>query len=164
MAGKHSPSRSWPRFPVGSSLRLKDRFNLPYVYCGCPLPDENISDRLARIKHKVSRAALGPTGDLVPPLRLDAILATHPSDHNAFYIGARTEDAQRRLIKRQLKASRKCQELDNTHEQAFLRPLDVYDGSEPGCIISAGSLSPYSWVTVSSIALFMVCSTTDSVV
>ena len=84
----------------------------------------------------------------MPPLRLDAILATHASDHNAFCIGARTDDAHRRLIKRRLRASKKGQELDTTHEPAFLRPLDVYDGAEPGCIISAGTLSPYSWVTV----------------
>ncbi|KAI9513159.1 hypothetical protein F5148DRAFT_1156507 [Russula earlei] len=58
------------------------RYGVPYTQCGCPLPGNTISQRLARlIPHAGSRNY--PLSRLAPPAdQPDILAASHPSDHN----------------------------------------------------------------------------------
>ena len=107
--------------------------------------------RLGRIKKLLRSSKV--TGELIPLQREDAMLATHPSDHNAFYIGADADVLRERVIarteRRQKRAVKKGQ-LPAAHEPPFLHPLPIYYGAATGAIIKAGSTSKYGWVVVSA--------------
>lgn len=56
---------------------------MPYSYCGCPLPGDKLSEKLTRLKQKLSRSTRA-AGNLAQLDRADAAFCTHASDHNAF--------------------------------------------------------------------------------
>ena len=79
--------------------------------------------RLGRVKNLLRSSKV--TGELIPLQREDAMLATHPSDHNAFYIGA-DADVLRETRHREDRetAETGCQERAATSSPraAFLAP------------------------------------------
>ena len=112
-----------------------------------------MGERLGRLKQLVARKS-ELTGDLVPLHRADARLATHASDHNAYYVGPATEALRQARIekidKRQKRAVKKGDSLQvPEHDPPFLHPLSIYHGPEVGSIVKGGVLSQYGWVAVS---------------
>lgn len=65
----------------------EQRFRVPYMHCGCPLPGDTVGQRLGHL----SRILKGNTTheDINPPHRNDAFRATHPSEHPAIQGGRR---------------------------------------------------------------------------
>ena len=58
------------------------RYGAPYTQCGCPLPGNTISQRLARLVPHVGSKHY-PLSKITPPADQPEILAaSHPSDHN----------------------------------------------------------------------------------
>ncbi|KAJ7491083.1 hypothetical protein FB451DRAFT_1349431 [Mycena latifolia] len=108
----------------------KNRYDVQYTHCGCPLPGETIGQKLSRL---VGSSAAQPSY-LVPPDRADLLAATHPSDHNAvfaFHHKGRAEAAQRR--RREKLAKRAQRDLERgraqrgvQHDPAFLVPVPLY--------------------------------------
>ncbi|KAH9483132.1 Glycine-rich domain-containing protein 1 [Psilocybe cubensis] len=60
----------------------KERFNVTYTHCGCPVPGDTIGKRLSRMIGMYSQPTTTPHSHLFPITRLDVLAATHPSDHN----------------------------------------------------------------------------------
>ncbi|KAG5637807.1 hypothetical protein H0H81_003139 [Sphagnurus paluster] len=89
----------------------KDRFQIPYTHCGCPLPGQTIGQRLSRL---VKNHNLKPSY-LIPPPREDLLAATHPSDHNAVFLfqhkHAGEAAQERRRAKFEKRQAREAQEL-----------------------------------------------------
>ncbi|KAG6915916.1 hypothetical protein DXG01_009286 [Tephrocybe rancida] len=132
----------------------KDRFNMPYTHCGCPLPGTTIGQRISRLVHNYG----AQKSYLVPPAREDLLAATHPSDHNAVFVWHRkhsSENLQQRrrakFKKRQEREARerakgKAPELTpeerrrrDAHDVAFLVPVPLYYGYA-GCAAYAGAV------------------------
>ncbi|KAG5642977.1 hypothetical protein DXG03_001825 [Asterophora parasitica] len=142
----------------------KDRFNIPYTHCGCPLPGQTVGQRLSRL---VANYKKSDPSYLVPPAgREDLRAATHPSDHNAVFVlhhkqkGQAAQERRRaKFRKRQerelaerasTKSKGKGQEMtaeerrraDERHDAAFLMPVPLfwygpgYGGA--GCAAPAG--------------------------
>ncbi|KAG6841229.1 hypothetical protein C0991_000676, partial [Blastosporella zonata] len=119
----------------------KDRFNMPYTHCGCPLPGQTIGQRLSRLIHNYG----AQKSYLVPPAREDLLAATHPSDHNAVFVWHRKHSSES-LQQRRREKFKKRQERDanaraknkaltpeerqraEAHEAAFLVPVPMYYG------------------------------------
>ncbi|KAF9034107.1 hypothetical protein BJ165DRAFT_1534302 [Panaeolus papilionaceus] len=61
----------------------RNRFKVPYTFCGCPTPSPKIKQRISTILNRTnSRRSYGSS--ITPPVnQAEATLATHPSDHNA---------------------------------------------------------------------------------
>ncbi|KAG6915915.1 hypothetical protein DXG01_009285 [Tephrocybe rancida] len=132
----------------------KNRFNMPYTHCGCPLPGTTIGQRISRLVHNYG----AQKSYLVPPAREDLLAATHPSDHNAVFVWHRkhsSENLQQRrrakFKKRQEREARerakgKAPELTpeerrrrDGHDMAFLVPVPLfYDYA--GCAAYAGAV------------------------
>ena len=132
----------------------KDRFNVEYTHCGCPIPGKTIGQRLSTL---VSRHNKPQPSHLVPYDRPDLLSATHPSDHNAVRFAAKTErmhklttakyenlarKQQRRKAKAVLKEasngrpptySSRSRDRDN----AFLVPVPIYFGA--GLLVPVGA-------------------------
>ncbi|KAG5636119.1 hypothetical protein H0H81_009051 [Sphagnurus paluster] len=77
----------------------KERFNIPYTHCGCPLPGQTIGQRLSRL---VQNYKLKPSY-LIPPAREDLLAATHPSDHNAVFVFQRKHAGEAAQARRRAK-------------------------------------------------------------
>ncbi|KAF8076954.1 hypothetical protein FPV67DRAFT_440215 [Lyophyllum atratum] len=88
----------------------KDRFDLPYTHCGCPLPGQTIGQRLSRLVVSYTQKP----SYLVPPPREDLLAGTHPSDHNAVFLFHRKHAGeaaqQRRREKFKKRQEREAQE------------------------------------------------------
>ncbi|PPR07443.1 hypothetical protein CVT24_007709 [Panaeolus cyanescens] len=64
----------------------RNRFKVPYTFCGCPTPTPNIGQRLSTLITRADKRVSSPTYSytITPPVqKSEATLATHPSDHNA---------------------------------------------------------------------------------
>ncbi|KAF8967533.1 hypothetical protein BDZ97DRAFT_1916819 [Flammula alnicola] len=71
----------------------KERFNVQYTHCGCPVPGTSIGQRLSRL---IKIYAPPPPSHLTPfSDRPDLLSATHPSDHNAVRFIAENARAHR---------------------------------------------------------------------
>ncbi|KAJ6620392.1 hypothetical protein B0H10DRAFT_2163599 [Mycena sp. CBHHK59/15] len=114
----------------------KNRYDVQYTHCGCPLPGETIGQKLSRLVGSSARPSY-----LVPPDRADLLAATHPSDHNAvfaFHHKSAGEAAQRR--RREKIAKRAARDAERArsgklvegrartaqHDPAFLVPVPLY--------------------------------------
>ncbi|KAI0954511.1 hypothetical protein AcW1_006386 [Taiwanofungus camphoratus] len=73
----------------------QQRFNVPYMHCGCPLPGATIGERLGRLARLVRGAPHAPPASLQPPDYQGALAATHPSDHNAVRVRSGTHESAR---------------------------------------------------------------------
>ncbi|KAG6907304.1 hypothetical protein DXG01_009468 [Tephrocybe rancida] len=132
----------------------KNRFNMSYTHCGCPLPGTTIGQRLSRLVNHYS----AETYYLTPPSREDLLAATHPSDHNAVFVWHRKHFSeglqQRRRGKFKERQERDAREREKgkaraltpeerrqmvTHEAAFLVPVPLYYGYG-GCAASTGAV------------------------
>jgi hypothetical protein len=76
----------------------KERFNVQYTYCGCPLPGDTIGKRLSRVVGIY--APPPPASHLMPFDSPDLLSATHPSDHNAVRFQSANNRAHARATKR----------------------------------------------------------------
>ncbi|KAG6907306.1 hypothetical protein DXG01_009470 [Tephrocybe rancida] len=121
----------------------KNRFNMSYTHCGCPLPGTTIGQRLSRlVNHYGAQKSY-----LIPPAREDLLAATHPSDHNAVFVWHRKQFSeglqQRRRGKFKERQERDARERGegkaraftpeerrqvDAHEAAFLVPVPLYYG------------------------------------
>ncbi|KAG2370303.1 hypothetical protein BDR07DRAFT_1265614 [Suillus spraguei] len=128
-----------------------DRYRVPYMHCGCPLPGDTIGQKLRRL------LSSRPTDNvlLLPP-KSDARAATHPSDHNAVFalhdMSAslrRRENRERKAETRKLRAERNGRAVrgENVdHEIAFLYPVPMFYYYPGGCVAAAGTV--VDWVSV----------------
>ncbi|THH07932.1 hypothetical protein EW146_g9155, partial [Bondarzewia mesenterica] len=118
------------------------RFNVPYMYCGCPLPGDTIGQKLTRLVQHMSNKPY-TSSELSPPELPDLLAATHPSDHNGITVqGLPSAVMQRHL--RQVKLQRrrvrdsarvKDGRMDKRtyqrgvdHSPAFLYPVPMWYG------------------------------------
>ncbi|KAH9832611.1 uncharacterized protein C8Q71DRAFT_879588, partial [Rhodofomes roseus] len=62
-------------------LHTAERYGLPYMHCGCPLPDETMSSKLHQFTRRLGSSK--DNGALQPPPLPSATEATHASEHNA---------------------------------------------------------------------------------
>ncbi|KAF8886970.1 hypothetical protein BD779DRAFT_1470956 [Infundibulicybe gibba] len=100
----------------------KDRFNIEYTHCGCPLPGQTIGQKLSRLVNSL-------------------LAATHPSDHNAVFAAHHKGaiSAQKRRRKKferrrereaqdalKGKADPKRSERGAGHDPAFLVPVPMF--------------------------------------
>ena len=121
------------------------------------MPGERIGERLTRIKQLVSRP-INPGGELVPLKRPDAMLATHPSDHNAYPIEGvdnLVAKRQEKVSKREKRERKKRGTVIDDHDLAFLSPLPIYSSSSDASIFSGGIANEFVWITV-SLSLYRV--------
>jgi hypothetical protein len=117
---------------------------VPYTQCGCPLPGNTISQRLARlVSHPGSRHY--PLSRIAPPADQPEILAaSHPSDHNTIAVlglpnnaNAKAQRENKALRRREREASRMRKgemtreefERNAGHTAPFLVPVPL---SPPG--------------------------------
>ncbi|PPR02797.1 hypothetical protein CVT24_002220, partial [Panaeolus cyanescens] len=64
----------------------RNRFKVPYTFCGCPTPTPKIGQRLSTLIPRTDNRLSSQTYSysITPPVQQpEATLATHPSDHNA---------------------------------------------------------------------------------
>ncbi|KIJ93443.1 hypothetical protein K443DRAFT_135047 [Laccaria amethystina LaAM-08-1] len=85
----------------------KERFNVKYTYCGCPLPGDTIGQRLSRLICLTHPPE--PPSQLVPPDRPDLLAATHASDHNAVHFKPKNKRAHMIAVSRYSRATQKRQ-------------------------------------------------------
>ncbi|KAF8076953.1 hypothetical protein FPV67DRAFT_1473294 [Lyophyllum atratum] len=104
----------------------RDRFDIPYTHCGCPVPGESIGKKLSILRTAYSHSKTPPYLD--PPLRAD-LTATHPSDHNAVFLfhrkGAGLEAQKTRREKYKRRQARDGKDAER-HDPAFLVPVPMY--------------------------------------
>ncbi|KAF9643717.1 hypothetical protein BDM02DRAFT_3191302 [Thelephora ganbajun] len=116
----------------------EQRFGIPYMHCGCPLPGDTVGQKLIRLSHSVISRHKASTN---PPDRDDCLLATHPSDHNAVYVDIVSHKGrENRLSKTQKRKTRDLEKLKHgeldektynrglDHDTAFLVPVPMYYG------------------------------------
>ena len=106
----------------------QQRFHVPYMHCGCPLPvsahvfpfqsrgvdlyshryqGETIGQKISRLSDVILRSRHEIETSIDPPDRDDCLLATHPSDHNAVYVDVVSHKGrQKRLSKTQKRKER----------------------------------------------------------
>lgn len=105
----------------------KERFNVQYTYCGCPLPGDTIGQRLSRIVGKYAPPA---PSHLLPVDRPDFLSATHPSDHNAVRFQPSSESAHKKATKRyEQLAKKKLKEREKAIKKA------TKDGKLQGAVV-----------------------------
>ncbi|KAG2070670.1 hypothetical protein BDR04DRAFT_591757 [Suillus decipiens] len=122
-----------------------DRYRVPYMHCGCPLPGDTIGQKLRRFLSSRST-----NNELLLPPKSDARAATHPSDHNAVFalhdMSAslrRREDRERKAETRKLRAERNGRAVkgeNDDHEIAFLYPVPMFYYYPGGCVAGAGTV------------------------
>jgi hypothetical protein len=123
-----------------------DRYHVPYMHCGCPLPGDTIGQKLRRF---LSSQATSDVLSLPP--KSDARAATHPSDHNAvFALHDMTaslrhrENRARKAEMRMLRAERNGKVVkrdgDVDHGIAFLYPVPMFYYYPGGCVAVAGAV------------------------
>jgi hypothetical protein len=113
------------------------RFNVPYMYCGCPPPGKTASQKLFQLVNQYAKNM--PPPFLRPLDQAGSLSATHPSDHNAIYFlhdneasetsrQARIAEVEQRRQKRDTdKAkSRRSSSCDKNHHPAFLIPIPIF--------------------------------------
>ncbi|KAG6917558.1 hypothetical protein DXG01_002027 [Tephrocybe rancida] len=62
----------------------KERFGLPYIYCGCPVPGKTMGRRLSNLLNSSpTTSRVRAPSYLIPLDRSDLLSSTHPSDHNS---------------------------------------------------------------------------------
>ncbi|KDQ53342.1 hypothetical protein JAAARDRAFT_161844 [Jaapia argillacea MUCL 33604] len=140
----------------------KNRYEVPYTHCGCPLPGDTIGQRLARLRTStLSRlpSVSNPT-HLCPPSNEPFLLSgTHPSDHNAVYLSGNKANQKLSDINRHMRSAKvkKRRERDaesvrkgkldeqrymrgEGHDTAFLVPVPMYVyGPTAGCVGGCGA-------------------------
>lgn len=108
----------------------QQRFGVPYMHCGCPLPVSAYcfpSDNVTRYLHSNEGETIGQKLNRLsfmllprdrslnfvkPPDRDDCLLATHPSDHNAVYVDRVSHKGrEKRLSKMQKRKERDIQKM-----------------------------------------------------
>lgn len=135
----------------------QQRFQVPYTYCGCPLPGDTLGQRLSRLKHRLSLSSSPPT-ELIPPPRPDALDATHASEHNmvslaplgdshATLANAKRKAREGKIQKRRQRDERLVRDgkadpaalrARDGHEVAFLYPVPFFlPGLVVGCVAAA---------------------------
>jgi len=75
----------------------EQHFNVPYMHCGCPPPEDGVKDKLNKFALKLtrSRSPTTPRTDpLQPPRHQDALAATHASEHNSVTTMRRSKETQ----------------------------------------------------------------------
>ncbi|KAI0339604.1 hypothetical protein BDW22DRAFT_1335746 [Trametopsis cervina] len=131
------------------------RYQLPYTYCGCPLPGDTVGQKLSRLKRRV--VSNTDAQGLTPPRRPDALSATHASEHNSVYLPAQHggfSEAERRkregkLQRRKVRDEKLARDgklrqdnlRDDAHYAAFLYPIPLYAYGPPlaGCVSVGGA-------------------------
>ncbi|KAG1725508.1 hypothetical protein EDB19DRAFT_1883221, partial [Suillus lakei] len=123
-----------------------DRYRVPYMHCGCPLPGDTIGQKLRRLL-----SSQATTDVLLLPPQSDARAATHPSDHNAVFalhnMSAslrRRENRTRKAEMRRLRAERDGRAMQRdgnvNHGIAFLYPVPMFYYYPGGCVAAAGAV------------------------
>ncbi|KAG2040497.1 hypothetical protein BDR03DRAFT_915553 [Suillus americanus] len=123
-----------------------DRYHVPYMHCGCPLPGDTIGQKLRRLVSSQTSSSM-----LLLPPRSDARAATHPSDHNAVFalhnMSASLRQREKRARKagmRRLQAERNGRAVkrdgDVNHGIAFLYPVPMFYYYAGGCVAAAGAV------------------------
>ncbi|ORY89085.1 hypothetical protein BCR35DRAFT_350582 [Leucosporidium creatinivorum] len=120
------------------------RFNVPYSICGCPLPSEKTSSKLATKLGLKSKPSLSPSVILGLPTSTDDADATHPSSHNSIHLvnhptaqkarikrekerEERIKRDEKRVLKGEMNESTVKRSRDTSaHEAAFLYPVPLY--------------------------------------
>ncbi|RDB14774.1 hypothetical protein Hypma_016304 [Hypsizygus marmoreus] len=116
----------------------KNRFDVQYTHCGCPLPGDTIGQKLSRL---ISSYNL-KSSYLIPPDREDLLAGTHPSDHNAVFAfhrkhaGEAAQNRRREKFKKRQqrdaelakngKLDRKQIDRSYQHDPAFLVPVPLF--------------------------------------
>lgn len=132
-----------PRLRMTLIPAIQERFKVPYMHCGCPLPDPTIGQRL----HKVWNVLKTPMNALLPSSRTDVLLSTHASEHNMGAMDPHYRSLQvRKLQKRRWRDEERSRggRMDPAlltrgvaHDYAFLAPdkkLHLKAGA-PECIV-----------------------------
>ncbi|KAG6845550.1 hypothetical protein H0H87_007794 [Tephrocybe sp. NHM501043] len=84
----------------------KERFGIPYMHCGCPVPGKTIGRRLSNLIATTSTSRAQSPPYLIPLDRPDLLSSTHPSDHNSVvFIG--NESRGHRGLRRKFRPSGK---------------------------------------------------------
>ncbi|KAG1808580.1 uncharacterized protein BJ212DRAFT_1381845 [Suillus subaureus] len=123
-----------------------DRYRVPYMHCGCPLPGDTIGQKLRRLLSSQTTSNV-----LLLPPKSDARAATHPSDHNAVFalhnMSAslrQRENRARKAEMRRLQAERNGRVVkrdgDVDHGIAFLYPVPMFYYYPGGCVAAAGAV------------------------
>ncbi|GJE98082.1 hypothetical protein PsYK624_143040 [Phanerochaete sordida] len=136
----------------------QQRFQVPYTYCGCPLPGDTLGQKLTRLKHRLAHSGDAPHA-LQPPRRTDALSATHASEHSSVVLAQHTGAAEARRRQRAAKVQRRRArderlvrggKLDpavahgyDGHQAAFLYPVPFYAPPVGGCVAAGcGGFGP----------------------
>ncbi|KAI0792010.1 hypothetical protein C8Q75DRAFT_805056 [Abortiporus biennis] len=147
----------------------EQRFQVPYMHCGCPLPGDTIGQRLSRLIHRLSNtppdvSSSSSSITLTPPNHPDAYSATHPSDHSCVEGGGRSPKQAQILRQLRLEKLKRRRERDimaaakekvdsngekgrlnranrnREHDAAFLYPIPFYYAPVGGCIVPMAGL------------------------
>jgi hypothetical protein len=128
------------------------RFNVPYMYCGCPPPGNTASQKLFQFMNQHVKNM--PPPFLRPLDQAGSLSATHPSDHNAIYFlhddevsetarGARLAEVERRRRKRDADSNanggRSSSSRDENHHPAFLIPIPMF-AETASCSVVSGNV------------------------
>ncbi|KAG5650291.1 hypothetical protein H0H81_012733 [Sphagnurus paluster] len=120
-----------------TSHAWKERFNVPYVHCGCPIPGESVGRKVSFLRAILSQSTKTPAYDLIPPEHAGALSGTHPSDHNAVLLFHRPAGlaTQQKPVEEfrswQLREGKGKQGAGKhsgavAHDPAFLVPVPMY--------------------------------------
>ncbi|KAG2145431.1 uncharacterized protein EDB93DRAFT_504192 [Suillus bovinus] len=122
-----------------------DRYHVPYMHCGCPLPGDTIGQKLRRLLS--SRVT---DNVLLLPTKSDACAATHPSDHNAVFALHNMSASLRHRKNRARKAEMRRQRAERNgvavrngnvdHGIAFLYPVPMFYYYSGGCVAATGAV------------------------
>ncbi|OBZ74115.1 hypothetical protein A0H81_06465 [Grifola frondosa] len=123
----------------------RQRFRVPYMHCGCPLPGNTIGQRLSKLSQIITSNTPATSTALLPAHRSDALSATHSNDHNAVLVSAvenRAGAAEGQCLERIEKVAKPSQRDEKTlqkgaideatdrrgngHDRAFLVPVPFY--------------------------------------
>ncbi|KAG1797327.1 uncharacterized protein HD556DRAFT_1356096 [Suillus plorans] len=139
-----------------------DRYHVPYMHCGCPLPGDTIGQKL-RCLLSSQVASNVPS---VPP-KTDARVATHPNDHNIVFtlhnMSANLRHRENRACKtgvRRLRAERNGRAVKKNgnvdHAIACLYPVPMFHYYLGGSVTPTGAVvnGDLKSAAVSVIAVF----------
>ncbi|KII90656.1 hypothetical protein PLICRDRAFT_697162 [Plicaturopsis crispa FD-325 SS-3] len=107
----------------------KNRFHVPYMYCGCPLPGETIGQKIKRMSKNYRLQH-----DFLRPPENEVLAATHPSDKARERRTAKQEARRQRDAKylERGKMDRAAYERGAQHDSAFIYPVPMYFYDDPG--------------------------------
>ncbi|EIW76441.1 hypothetical protein CONPUDRAFT_158469 [Coniophora puteana RWD-64-598 SS2] len=134
----------------------QDKYHVPYMHCGCPLPGDTLGQKLKRL---VNRHAPPEAEALLPTDTPLALAATHPSEHNAVFPLHRKSSSMLGRRHREEKFARRvrkaAQSNDSgsrgepwaqsrarapTHSQASLYPVPMYYWMPGGRVAGTGGV------------------------